>query len=164
MTGRVRLVVTGSRDWHDHSAVWALLDDALRDATADGKRLTVMHGGCQNRRGELVGADSHADQWARMLPAAVDLQQWTANWAVHGHAAGPIRNRQMVRLLDPDRDRVAAFLGPCTRKSCGRRSVHGSHGTEDCGQAARAAGIEPVWTCAPGVPVPEPTRIRPEVG
>jgi hypothetical protein len=118
-----RIIVTGSRSWTDEQAVW----DALDQATAghDPANLVIVHGDCR------TGADRYAITWAAVR--RVSHEAFFANWAQHGKAAGPIRNRAMVNA---GADLVLAFpLGT-------------SRGTRDCMAAARNAGI-PVKEYAP---------------
>jgi hypothetical protein len=74
--------------------------------------------------GAAPGADRLAHQWAtaRNIPTL----RFRADWRMHGKAAGPIRNAQMLRDGKPDL--VIAFPG--------------GSGTEDMIRQARAAGVE----------------------
>jgi len=56
------------------------------------------------------------------------MKIFVADWKKHGRAAGPIRNREMVRL--------AAHLGVA---AC--IAFPGGAGTEDCTKQAVAAGL-----------------------
>jgi predicted polyphosphate/ATP-dependent NAD kinase len=59
----------------------------------------LVHGACS-------GADTLADRWAKRNE--VTVVQYAADWAVHGRAAGPIRNRDMARC---GADLCIAFAG-----------------------------------------------------
>ena len=125
----VRVLVTGSRDWRDSSAVTV----ALAAVRADSGPLTVIHGACPS------GADALADRWARTRGAAVERHP--ANWRPAGRydaRAGFRRNAEMVAA---GADLVLAFIGPCRSSSCPRREVHGSHGATHCARLAARAGI-----------------------
>lgn len=76
----------------------------------------VIHGGCR-------GADEGAGDWAKSegIPVAV----CKADWNKHGKAAGPIRNREMLRVHKPDY--VVALPG--------------GRGTADMIAAAEGAGV-----------------------
>jgi hypothetical protein len=74
---------------------------AVLDAMARAVRITaVIHG-------DAVGADRLPGEWARLR--GVEEIAFPADWAVHGRAAGPIRNRQMLDESHPDL--VVAFAG-----------------------------------------------------
>lgn len=85
--------------------------------TLDGTGCTELcHGGAR-------GADSWAGEWAktRNIPCRV----FRADWKLDGRAAGPIRNRRMLREFQPEL--VVAFPG--------------GKGTADMVAIAEAAGI-----------------------
>jgi hypothetical protein len=104
------VIVTGSRSLLDQRLVFDALD--LLAPTL------VVEGGCP------TGADYYARQWrdARGLPKATFKAQWT----IFGNAAGPIRNRDMLRA-HPDAI-VLAF-------------PRGGPGTADCIEQATARGM-----------------------
>jgi hypothetical protein len=79
---------------------------------------TVIHGGAK-------GADWMAHLWANSPMGARKEVVFPADWDVHGRAAGPIRNRQMIEEGRPDL--VIAFPG--------------GRGTADMVRQAKAAGI-----------------------
>ena len=108
------IIVTGGRNYGDRVRLFAALDKAHTK-----KRITLLvHGGAP-------GADRLADDWAR--ERGVPVEQFPADWASRGPAAGPERNQRMV-------DRGAA----------GVIAFPGGHGTADCARRAEAAGIR-VW-------------------
>lgn len=106
----MRVVVTGSRGWTDWREIHRVLSQLPIGST-------LIHGGCQ-------GADLLANYAAHLLGFEVICVK--ANWAKHGKAAGPIRNREM---LDMKPDRVIAFR------------LNMSRGTTDCIRAAEDRGI-----------------------
>jgi hypothetical protein len=81
--------------------------------------VTIIHG-------KAKGADSIADEWAAVNWLSVE--EYEADWATHGKAAGPIRNQQMLDEGKPDM--VVAFSGRT--------------GTADMVRRARKAGISVV--------------------
>jgi hypothetical protein len=81
-----RILVTGSRDWTDRDALNNALADVVRPIPAH-QEIVIVHGAAK-------GADTMADQWARIYGATVEAHP--ANWAKHGRKAGPIRNAVMV--------------------------------------------------------------------
>lgn len=105
----MRIIVCGGRDYTDGSAVARIL--SAFDLTA----ATVVHG-------DAKGADALAADWCRTF--GVPDEPHPADWARHGKAAGPIRNRTM---LDAGADLVIAFPG--------------GRGTADMVGIARKAGV-----------------------
>ena len=75
-----RVCISRSRDWTDEKTIYDVV-------TLLGKRTTIVHGGAR-------GVDTIADQAARR--AGLDVEVHKADWAKHGKAAGPIRNREML--------------------------------------------------------------------
>lgn len=124
MTSWYRVLVTGSRRWHDPNAV----ERELTRLLVEHKSLTVVHGDCP------TGADRHARTWAeaqihmgmRVSDAWVRHEAYPALWEEFDKAAGPIRNKYMVQL---DADVCIAFP-----------DFH-SRGTVSCIRLAQAAGI-----------------------
>jgi len=113
-----RIVVTGSRDWDDRSAV---IDALVRLMSLSGdQRFVIVQGGAR-------GADEMALLWA--INRQIPHETFEADWGREGKSAGPKRNR---RMLDAGADAVLAFPigGPAT-----------SPGTWDCIHAAAERGI-----------------------
>lgn len=110
----MRVLVCGGRDYPDKDEVWKALDVMLRGARHD--TLVVIQGG-----------GSGADRWAREWCAArrVPYDNYPADWAKHGRAAGPIRNQRMIDEGRPNL--VLAFPG--------------GRGTADMIQRAQASGV-----------------------
>jgi len=79
----------------------------------------LVHGGAP-------GADQLCHEWAAQN--GVEHVEYRADWAQHGRAAGPIRNRKM---LDNEQPHILI-------------AFPGGRGTEDCIAAALERGI-PVW-------------------
>jgi hypothetical protein len=99
--GRVPdIIAPGSRDYwtrrasQERQLLIETLDGLLREVTS------MVHGGAR-------GADSLAGDWAYVRGIAVTV--YRAQWGVHGLAAGPIRNMQMLEQEKPDA--VLAFPG-----------------------------------------------------
>jgi hypothetical protein len=127
----MRILVTGSRDWPDVQMVNDVLN-AMHAIYGYGQPpTTIVHGACP------TGADKFADDWARANGIAVERHpaDWLSGWRT---AAGPMRNREMVRL---GADLCIAFIGPCTRPRCIGLAPHDSHGAQGCSDMARRAGI-----------------------
>lgn len=122
---RARVIITGSRDWDDEVAVRNAL--SLIALGHGGGPITMYHGACP------TGADAIADQYATELDW--EVKRFPAKWDLHGKAAGPIRNGQMVSALLVDMaDRwepnlIVAFIR------------NGSRGASDCLRNARESGI-----------------------
>ncbi|MBT0771365.1 DUF2493 domain-containing protein [Kineosporia sp. J2-2] len=124
----VRVLVTGSRDWSDAEAITLHLE-GLRYVAGRVQRpgLVVVHGACP------TGADAIAAAWARAHDVPVEAHP--AQWATHGRAAGPLRNRAMVTA---GADVCVAFI------------LNGSRGATGCADLAEAAGIPTYRITRPG--------------
>ncbi|MEV5140350.1 SLOG family protein [Streptomyces syringium] len=126
--GPARILVTGSRNWPDERLVRLELSRAWYQLSRawyqHGHHITVVHGNCP------TGADHHAalwaDNWAATGLGGVTEELHPADWATHGRAAGPIRNRHMVDL---GADLCLAFIKD--------RSAGATH----CAGLAETAGI-----------------------
>lgn len=137
----IRVLVTGSRDYPDASAVVRALA-AIRNRLAAGATMTVVHGSCP------TGADAAAHVWCALptepgCGVTVVEEPHPASWSTCTRlcyhkprpdgrcpAAGPRRNGEMVAL---GADVVLAFPLDGPR--------HLSRGTWDCVDRANAAGI-----------------------
>ena len=141
------LLVCGSRQWWDvdtaRSALRFELDAFLHDPTVDHPRgvFEVVHGAAR-------GADTIIDQVMRELQiefaplVEIVVTPVDADWDRYPDAAGPIRNRQMLREHRPDRGLALMRMDlPCT-------------GTKDMRDLMLKAGI-PV-TVVPGFAPQEP--------
>lgn len=80
-----RIIITGSRNWTDHSVIERALERATSD-TPDGK-IVIVHGGAR-------GADSIADEIAAGWGLRIEV--FKADWDRYGKAAGFIRNKAMA--------------------------------------------------------------------
>lgn len=114
-----RVLVTGSRTWHDRSAVVDALDEVL----AEHGTLTVVHG-------DAAGADRMARDWARCHSLdgqdLVTENAMPADWQRNGKRAGFIRNGEMVNA---GADICLAFIRD------------GSPGASHCADLAEKCGI-----------------------
>jgi hypothetical protein len=118
-----RILVTGSRNWTDVSAVWGAIEAAI----GDSMEVTIVHGACP------TGADQFAAEWCEMAASTADRygrgvfieERHPARWS-EGKSAGPRRNQEMVDL---GADVCLAFPLPDSR------------GTRHCMAAAERAGI-----------------------
>jgi hypothetical protein len=121
----LRILVCGGRDYRDEDHVWATLDrvHAKRPITV------IIEGGCRTKdkaTNEIYGADYFAHTWA--LDRGITCITEPAKWKLHGKAAGPIRNGEMLKKHDPD----------------GAVAFDGGRGTADMITQAAAAGVT-VW-------------------
>jgi len=123
---RLRLLITGSREWQDVAGI----KDALRPWWRGGTT-TLVHGACPS------GADKIADDIWRSAGGKVD--PWPANWARYGAAAGPKRNAAMVA---GGADFAIAFL------LTSRPSPGCSVGTAAQLKASTSSSHVPVVSCA----------------
>lgn len=108
-----RIAVTGGRDFSDKTLVnWAFREIGL------GYGDVLVHGACR-------GADELCAKVAQFYGARVEPHP--ADWKKHGKAAGPVRNREMLKS---DIDMLIAFPG--------------GKGTFNAVMTARSLGV-PVW-------------------
>lgn len=115
---KLRIVVTGGRDFADGTLVHAALT-----------KLHQEYGILELAEGGARGADRLARIWC--WENSVVCRCWPADWS-RGKRAGPERNRQMLDNFRPDM--LVAFSG--------------GRGTADCMMAARERGVpvwEPRW-------------------
>lgn len=118
----MKILVCGGRDMDRVSAFnwlnsYALDEIAHASGVCSDLRIErVIHGGCR-------GADEGAGDWAKS--EHIPVVACPADWKKHGKSAGPIRNREMIRIHQPDY--VIALPG--------------GKGTADMIKAAESAGI-----------------------
>jgi len=110
----MRVLVTGGRDFVD----WQLLCETLDGLHSERQFTLLIHG-------DAKGADRLAGEWAKIRD--VEIHASPADWKKHGRAAGPIRNREMLK---EEPQLVVAFPG--------------GKGTADMVAVATKAGIEVV--------------------
>ena len=119
----MKLLVTGSRNWTSRIIIQTALECLWRDFP-DGLN-ELHHGACP-----YGGADTIAEEvWKEMFPSR-PVYRHPANWKKFGKAAGPLRNEEMVKLLDPEIDRGIAFWKDA------------SQGTANCINFMRQYGIK----------------------
>jgi hypothetical protein len=106
------LLVFGGRDYTNQQRVFAVLDNVHQ-----------LYGIEKIVEGDARGADRLAGEWADAR--GVQKEVHPADWKKHGRAAGPIRNRSMLKQSNPD-----AGLG-----------FPGGRGTADMLQMLRTAGV-----------------------
>jgi len=124
----MRLLITGSRGWHNEAAVETVIADHMEWAKRNDEEFILIHGHAKS------GADALADKAGHRLGLVVgrDLIRVPADWKRYGKGAGPKRNQQMLDEQYPDV--VVAF-----------RAAGKSNGTDD--MLARAeVGNVPTYT------------------
>ena len=119
----MRIIVTGSRNWTDSRPIENALLSATVEAFKRREPITIIHGAHTHGVDQIAAGLATYHGWtAEPHPAA---------WELHGKAAGPIRNQEMV---DAGADLCLGFpLGE-------------SKGTRDCMRRARRAGIPVIQT------------------
>lgn len=111
------VLVTGSRDLKDYTAVYSALDLVY----AQFQPMIVIHGGAR-------GADAFADAWATFRVNVTPVRV-AADWENDGRAAGHLRNSRMLELGP---ELVLAFF----------QNGAGNYGTRDMVRQSRDAGLE----------------------
>jgi len=92
--GRIRVLVTGSREWVDEATTYrALVALLARCTVADVHTVTVVHGAAR-------GADRLAGRFASTMGLTEEAHP--ANWAEYGKKAGYVRNMDMLIAGRPD--------------------------------------------------------------
>lgn len=95
----MKVIISGSRRIRDQRVVDTAIENGLRYFNI--RPSTVIEGGQRtyNQKRETVGGvDYFAQQWARRH--RIPHKRIDAEWAIHGRAAGPFRNRQMAAIGD----------------------------------------------------------------
>jgi hypothetical protein len=85
----MRVLICGDRHWGDEFPIRLILEG-----------LDKLYGDVVLIEGEAKGADSLARDYAR--DHAIRVEAFPADWATHGRAAGPIRNKQMLDMGKPE--------------------------------------------------------------
>lgn len=113
----VRVLICGSRDWRDEVPIKAWL------AAFENKPVTIIHG-CAKGADSLAGFLAHQYR--------LEVEEYPADWAKLGKAAGPVRNSQMLTEGHPTL--VLAF-----KDGFDPANAHG--GTEHMVRIAKRAGV-----------------------
>lgn len=120
----MRLLICGDRNWNDLSIIYTAICKILSIQWANGDYgITIIEG-------EAKGADLMGKEVANNL--GLVCLAYTAHWDQWGRAAGPIRNRVMLKEGKPDL--VLAF----------HDNISASKGTKDMITIARRKRV-PVW-------------------
>lgn len=117
----MRVLVCGGRDFADAELLYRELDRIHAQTPIS----CIIEGGAR-------GADYLASRWSAKNDLR-DHKRFMADWAIHGKAAGAIRNQKMLKEGQPDM--VVAFPG--------------GRGTADMVRRAKAAGVKVVNVVAP---------------
>ena len=95
---KARIIVAGGRNFTDYALLSATLTDVLK--INEGVDTVIVSGGCQ-------GADSLGERYAG--EHGLQVVRFPAEWVVYGKAAGPIRNRKMVKYASEETGILVAF-------------------------------------------------------
>ena len=79
-----RICVCGGRDYYNKERVFEVLDNAV-----------IAFGEVHIMNGAAKGADKLSSLWA--FERGIPLLEVPADWVQHKRAAGPIRNREMLK-------------------------------------------------------------------
>jgi len=110
----MKILICGDRKWTDEQKIIDVLFPYVF------KNPTIIHGAAK-------GADTIGGRIAKVYNLRVN--PYRSDWSKHGKSAGPIRNRDMLKL---NPDVVLAF----------HNNLDESKGTKDMISIAREAGIE----------------------
>lgn len=100
----MRIVVTGGRDYKDKVYLFSVLDDLDISFMA---------------MGDAKGADELAKEYA--VVKNIPYRVFKADWDLYGKKAGPIRNEEMIKIIEPDL--VVAFRGGKGTEDCVRKAM-----------------------------------------
>ena len=112
------ILVSGKRDFTNYGRFCECMDEVLQCVD---EPVTIVEGGAK-------GTDSLAKRYA--ADRGLSLKEFAADWEIHGRAAGPIRNSEMVGFVKGMEHRAAVFFWD------GK-----SRGTGDCIRKVEKAGI-----------------------
>lgn len=122
----MKILVCGSRTFDNRLALDTVLNGFWWPTDASRREaLTIISGGA-------AGADAMAERWAD-AHVGVAFRKFSADWKLHGKAAGPIRNQLMLEESEPHL--VIAFVN---------KPLERSKGTADMVRRARQTH-RPVW-------------------
>ncbi|MBE6714786.1 MAG: DUF2493 domain-containing protein [Ruminococcaceae bacterium] len=85
-----RVIIAGSRNYHNYDEAKAFIDTFLHKIKNDWK-IVFVSGGCK-------GADMLGERYA--IEKGLPIERFYAEWDKYGRAAGPIRNRLMAEIGD----------------------------------------------------------------
>jgi len=85
----MRVLICGSRDAPDDADMQHRLNLLLHELEITYGSIREVISGCAD------GGDRLGERWAQS--ESIPIQRFPAPWKEHGRAAGPIRNRQMLR-------------------------------------------------------------------
>jgi len=124
----MNVVVTGSRDFDAEDVLDAIIEGLREHPTCPPLR--IAHGACP------TGADAFVAAWHLDPPFGdIEITPYPAQWDRLGKAAGPARNKLMLKESDPDL--VLAFF---------KRGAK-NRGTQNCVDQAREMNyrVVEVW-------------------
>lgn len=128
----VRVLITGSRTWKDHRAIYEALDAVL----AEHPGMVLVSGACKD------GADAIAEQWAALRGFPEErVERHPAEWRKYRNGAGFRRNAEMVSKVAAGPGVCVAAIDLCEKPNCDKPKPHGSHGAIHCAGLAIAADI-----------------------
>lgn len=85
-----RVVVAGCRDYSNYSEAKEFIDFCISRINKENT-LIFVSGGC-------TGADLLGERYAK--ENGFKYERYSAEWTIHGKAAGPIRNEKMAQISD----------------------------------------------------------------
>lgn len=106
----MKVLITGDREWTDVKAIVDVLEQLPPNTI-------VVHGACR-------GADTIAHATAEAL--GFTIRSYPADWTLHGYAAGPIRNKQMIDVEHTSEEPInlcIAFHDDLDGKSKGTKNM-----------------------------------------
>ena len=117
------VIITGSRHWRNAAVIRKVMAALCQEI-----------GPFKFRHGKAKGADSYGAYIAKNVLDIQDIDDYPADWDLHGNAAGPIRNREMLdtEIAKEGKDNIIVIAFP----------LEDSKGTIDMIEYSRANNIE----------------------
>jgi len=112
-----RVIIAGTRSFNDRALLYQRCDEILTPYANVG--IEIVSGCNKGTKGKdgtwLLGADALGQQYA--IERGYAIEPFPAMWAIHGLAAGPIRNREMGHYAyeSPDGGGLIAFWDGVSR-------------------------------------------------
>ena len=133
----VRVLITGPREWKS----WAYVDKAMNEtewwaARARAQKIQLVHGGAEGLDSMFARKTTDPGRPMWLEPELHEPVWYPAGQ--YNRLAGFERNQVMV---DSGIDLALVFLQECTKTSCRKKRPHDTHGTSDCLERIKEAGL-----------------------
>ncbi len=114
-----RIIVCGGRDFRDKQKCFSVLEEVLGRYKTDELEIVSGH---------ASGADSFGEEYAKLN--GIKSSVFKPEWKRYGRAAGPIRNKEMLKYAEEETPIVVAFWDGTSRGTKNMISVAQNDGAE----------------------------------